>query len=261
MECMSRTPLVVGNWKMELSHKAAIALAKALHRVGSEALITEVVVCPSFPSLPALAEIFADTKIEVGAQDVFTEEKGAHTGQVSVTQISSFVKWCIIGHSETRVTSRITDEMVAQKAELLLRHGITPIVCIGETLEEREADETIRKVTRQMESLLAVLPRVSFLKTVITYEPIWAISANGPGFLPKPDDIAEIILLIRKMVAGRLDGQAADRLRILYGGSVKPENVASYVGGPYADGALVGGASVHAGQFTDIIQAVEKSFS
>ncbi len=243
---------------MELSHKAAMALGKALHRLDSEPLKTEMVVCPSFPSLPGISELFSGTKIEVGAQDVFVEEKGAHTGQVSVMQISPFVKWCIIGHSETRAASRVTDEIVAQKAELLLRHGVTPIVCIGETLEEREADETIRKVTRQMESLLAVLPRVTFLKTVITYEPIWAI---GTGFLPKPDDVAEIVLLMRKMVAGRLDGQAADRVRILYGGSVKPENVASYVGGPYADGALVGGASVHAGQFTDIIKEVEKNFS
>ncbi|MBI3421144.1 MAG: triosephosphate isomerase, partial [Candidatus Sungbacteria bacterium] len=181
---------------------------------------------------------------------------GAFTGQVSVSQISAFATWCIVGHSETRVMTGASDELVAQKAELLLRHGITPIVCIGETEDERRADETVAKISRQIHSLLAVLPRVAFLKTVIAYEPIWAI---GTGFTPQPDDVAEIMLLIRKMTQYRFDSQAAQRLRILYGGSVKPENVAQYVGGPYADGVLVGGASVHAGQFMQIAKVVSSS--
>lgn len=254
--CMSRTPLVVGNWKMELSHKAAVALTKTLVRSLATQDLPEVVICPSFPSLAAVAEEVKGSRLLLGAQDVASEEKGALTGQVSVTQISSFVTWCIVGHSETRAAMHVSDEAVAQKADLLLKHGITPIVCIGETLEEKESDETVRKIQRQIDSLLAVLPRVSLLKTVVTYEPIWAISANGPGFLPQPDDVSEIILLIRKMVAGRFDGQVAERLRILYGGSVKPENVKSYVGGPYADGVLVGGASVHGGQFVEIAKLV-----
>jgi triosephosphate isomerase (TIM) len=254
---MTRTPLVVGNWKMELSHKAAVALAKALVKsLMKEKLETQIVVCPSFPSLMSIKEQVSESAIEVGAQDVFTEEKGAHTGQVSITQLADFATWCIVGHSETRAASHVTDDQVAIKTELLLKHGLTPIVCIGETLEERQGDETARRVTRQVESLLRVLPRVALLKTVIVYEPIWAI---GTGFTPQPDEVAEIILLIRKMVAGRFDGQAAERLRILYGGSVKPDNVVSYVGGPYADGVLVGGASVHTGQFVDIIHSVEKA--
>lgn len=241
---------------MELSHKAGIALAKTLVRsFTAQPPKAEVVVCPSFPSLAAIVDEVKDSPVMVGAQDVALEEKGAFTGQVSVTQISSFATWCIVGHSETRAAMHVSDEAVAQKTDLLLRHGLNPIVCIGETLEEKERDETVRKITRQMDSLLAVLPRVALLKTVIAYEPIWAI---GSGFTPQPDDVAEIMLLIRKMVAGRFDGQASERLRMLYGGSVKPENVAGYVGGPYADGVLVGGASVHAGQFVDIATIVGK---
>jgi len=252
-------PLVVGNWKMELSHKAAVALAKSLKSdVEEHRPVCEIVVCPSFPSLSQVSEVLKGTPLNCGAQDVSAQEKGALTGQVSVTQLGAFVSWCIVGHSETRTYAGDSDRLVAQKAELLLRHGLTPIVCIGETEDERHADETVAKIGSQIQSLLAVLPRVAFLKTIIAYEPIWAI---GSGFSPQPDDVAEIMLLIRKMTQHRFDTPAAQRLRILYGGSVKPENVAQYVGGPYADGVLVGGASVHAGQFFDIIKEVEQSFT
>lgn len=244
---------------MELSHKAAVALAKSLRpSLNSMDAASDVVICPSYPSLQAVAEIFpADSRAGVGAQDVEAEEKGALTGQVSVTQISSFVQWCIVGHSERRQILGEDDEQVAHKADVLLRHGITPIICLGETAAERQADETIAKITRQVQTLVATLPRTSLVRAAIAYEPIWAI---GTGETPEPDGVAEINLLIRKMLAERFDAQLSERVRIIYGGSVKPENVGSYVGGPYADGVLVGGASVHAGQFLEIIQRVQERF-
>lgn len=243
---------------MELSHKAALALAKGLKDSLSKYNAKgEIVVCPSFPSLAEVVEILKGKNIAIGAQNIYTEERGAFTGQVSVLQIPSFASWCIVGHSEVRQFMGDTDEEVVVKANLLLRHGLNPIICIGESKEERDNDQTIEKITYQMETMIKDIPRVSLLKTVIAYEPIWAI---GSGVTPEPDDVAEIILLIRKMLANRFDRQVAERVRILYGGSVKPENVKKYVAGPYADGVLVGGASVHAGQFIDIVKQVESAF-
>lgn len=244
---------------MEVSHKAAVALAKSLKVSLAEKPATiEVVVCPSFPSLQAVSEVFAGSdKVAVGAQDVSVEEKGAYTGETSITQISSFATWCIVGHSERRAISGETDEVVVAKANLLLRHGLHPVVCLGETQEERSADQTIAKITRQLEVLIQNMPRTSLVQTVIAYEPIWAI---GSGEMPEPDEVAEIMLLMRKILAERFDVQLSERIRILYGGSVKPDTVAPYVGGPYADGVLVGGASVHAGQFVDIVKHVAEKY-
>ncbi len=244
---------------MELSHKATVALAKSMRSsLNSVEVMADIVVCPSYPSLQAVAEIFpGDGRASVGAQDVDVEEKGAFTGQVSVAQLASFVQWCIVGHSERRQMLGEDDDQVLRKADLLLRHGITPIICIGETVEEKQADETIIKITRQVQTIMAGLPRTSLLKAVIAYEPIWAI---GSGEMPEPDSVAEINLLIRKMLAERFDAQLSERVRIIYGGSVNSENVGEYVSGPYADGVLVGGASVHAGQFLDIVKRVQERF-
>lgn len=246
---------------MELSHQAAVGLAKSLRSsLNSMDEVADVVICPSYPSLQAIAEIFpADGRAGVGAQDIDGEEKGAFTGQVSVTQLASFAQWCIVGHSERRQMLGEGDEQVIRKADLLLRHGLIPIICIGETAAEKQQDETIGKITQQLGTILAALPRTSLLKAVIAYEPIWAISTEGGG-TPEPDSVAEINLLIRKMLAERFDAQLSERVRIIYGGSVNPDTVASYVGGPYADGVLVGAASVHAGQFLEIIKGVQEKF-
>jgi triosephosphate isomerase len=251
---------------MELSHKAATALAKTLKdSLGGKAVgQAEVVVCPSYPSLAEVAGLLkahalpdGRQAIQMGAQNIHHEERGAFTGQVSVLQLTQFVQWCIVGHSEVREFSGEEDDAVVAKANLLLQHGVNPIICVGETAEEKNVGQTVAKITSQLEAIMAAVPRTSLLKAVIAYEPIWAI---GSGVTPEPDDVAEIVLLMRKLLAGRFDGQLADRVRILYGGSVKPENVRQYVGGPYADGVLVGGASVHAGQFTQIVQEVAAVF-
>ena len=251
-----RTPVIAGNWKMELSHKAATEVTGSLKKLLQDVPVScDVVVCPSFPSLPAVAEeLVNNKKIQIGAQNVHWEEKGAWTGEVSVAQIHPFVKWCIVGHSERRRLVGETDEQVQQKAALLQRHGITPIVCIGETQEEREQERTVEKITQQVGSLISGLTRVAIAKLVVAYEPIWAI---GTGITPDPNEAAETMLLVRKLIAERFDQEIAERLRILYGGSVNAENVQPFVSEPGVDGVLVGSASLRPLEFVNIIKAVQ----
>lgn len=255
---MKRRPLVIGNWKMELSAKAELELVRALKKhLAGQTLTAEVVVCPSFPSLAPVHEALArQTAISVGAQTVHWLEKGPWTGAVSVLHLSPYVQWCIVGHSEQRDLTGMSDDEVNQTTALLLRHGITPIVCLGETLEERQADQTVAKVTTQVEQLLQTVNRVALSKLVIAYEPIWAI---GSGEMPEPADAAGTMLLVRKLVAQRFGQDVSERLRIVYGGSVKAATVAPFVAEPGVDGVLVGGASVHPGEFFDIIQRVQEA--
>ncbi len=257
-----RRPLVAGNWKMELSRKAALEVAMSLQKLTRDRdVICDVVVCPSFPSLSEIAAIFARSgRIAVGAQNVHWQEKGPWTGEVSVLQIAGMVQYCIVGHSERRELTGETDEEVIDKATLLMRHGVTPIVCMGETLEERKAGRALEKITDQVEKLFAAMNRTALTKLVVVYEPIWAISShNTTGEEPDPREVAEVALLIRKIAAGYFDQEASDRLRILYGGSVRSDNVAAYMGEPGIDGVLVGGASLHPMKFVEIIQQVQRA--
>ncbi|MBI1833711.1 MAG: triose-phosphate isomerase [Candidatus Andersenbacteria bacterium] len=256
---MKKRPIVVGNWKMELSHKAELELIRALKNMLKGVPIkSEVVVCPSYPSLPAIAEALKkNSKIAVGAQNVFLEEKGAYTGQVSVLDIKPFVNWSLVGHSEVRAAAGVTDDIVVKTAAMLRGHNINPIVCIGESEEERRSEQTVTKIRTQVASLIEGLDRTSLVQTVIAYEPIWAI---GSGQTPDPDDVAQIVLLIRRQLTDRYDQELAERVRIIYGGSVTPENAGHYVGGPNADGLLIGGASLHPQKFMEIIQAVDSAF-
>lgn len=255
---MGRKPIIVGNWKMELSHKAAREIAHAvktlLHNIHVAA---DVVICPSFPSLGVVQEeLQRSENLFVGAQNIHHEEKGAWTGEVSVVQIHSVATWCIVGHSEVRSVTHESETLVVKKVGLLLKHGIKPIICIGETQEEKHDDLTIKKVTGQMDVILQGIERTSLPHLVIAYEPIWAI---GSGVLPDPDTVCETILLIRKLVAERHGQDSADRLRIIYGGSVTKDNVGRYVGGPCADGVLLGGASLHPREFVDIVSIVQEN--
>ena len=259
MERKERKRLVVGNWKMQLSHKAELETIGAIKNLlKNVALDVEVVVCPSFPSLAGVAEVVKkSTKLAVGAQNIHWEEKGAWTGSVSVLQIKPFAQWCIVGHSEQRALTGESDEEVQVKVSTLLKYGLTPVVCVGETAQERASEQTTARVSEQTKTILNKMTRVSLSKLVITYEPIWAISANQPDELPDPNNIAGTMLLIRKLAADRFGVEAAERLRILYGGSVTPDNVASFVFEPGVDGVLVGGASVHPGQFVNIIKQLQ----
>jgi triosephosphate isomerase len=256
---MVKEKLVVGNWKMELSYKAELEVARAIGSLmkGVNTDKTSVVVCPSYTSLTAITEVFKKSKrVEVGAQNVHWEEKGAWTGQVSVKQISSYVDWCIVGHSEIRALTHESDDIVQQKSSLLMQYGVSPIVCIGESKEEYDADKTMEKITEQARAVLNKATRTSLTKMVIAYEPIWAI---GTGEMPDPNDVAGVILLIKKIAVERFGNEAAQRLRILYGGSVKADNVAQYVDQPGIDGVLVGGASVQPMKFVQIVKAVQQS--
>jgi triosephosphate isomerase (TIM) len=256
---MDKIPLVVGNWKMELSHKSAVEVSSAIKKmVVGNTYNADIVICPSFPSLAAVYDAMKGTQVAVCAQDVHHEEKGAYTGGVSVGQLREFISWCIVGHSEVRAAHGDTDLLIAHKTKLLLSHGIRPVVCIGETQEQHDAGDTISVISMQIDVLLSSLDRVSLLKTVIAYEPIWAI---GTGTLPHPDEVYEVLLLIRKRIAERFDIELADRVHLLYGGSVQADNVHSYIAGPGADGVLVGGASIHPRDFVDIISNVATKYA
>lgn len=252
---MEKKPLIIGNWKMELSYRSSLEIAGAIRKLLSSVDFNgQVVICPSTLALPEVADLFKNsTKLGVGAQNVHWEEKGAWTGETSVMQIKPFASWCIVGHSERRALAGETDEQVRRKIELLLKHEITPVVCIGETIEERNQGQSIKKVTGQISTILEGLHRSSLPQIVIAYEPIWAI---GTGEMPNPDDVSEIMLLMRKIISEKYDANIADRIRFLYGGSVKPNNVSDYDTQPGVDGVLVGGASVHPMQFADIVKAI-----
>lgn len=247
---------------MELSHLAAVELARVIKKLlTGKDIAADIVVCPSYPSLPAVAEIFGKShRVGVGAQHVFWEERGAFTGAVSVAQISPFVRWCLVGHSEQRSLTGQTELQVAAAARVLLKHGLTPVVCLGETWDERQRGEGISRVTSQVETLLASLTRPGLAKLVVVYEPVWAISAQGVGEVPPASEVAEMALLIRKLVAERFGAEGADKVRVLYGGSVKPQTARAYVSEPGVDGVLVGNASVNAVQFMEIVQSVSEAW-
>jgi len=260
---MAKKPIVVGNWKMELSHKAAVEVARAMKKIFKDfSGKCDIVACPSFPSLEAVNKILDGDEgpVAVGAQNIFHADRGAQTGQVSATQIRPFVQWCIIGHSENRSLTGETDEQVLLKANLLLQHGINPIICIGESAQERAADQTVEKITRQIQVLLSGLDRSSLTRVVICYEPIWAISAVRVAAMPDPREISETAMLIRKLTAEHFDQDILSRLRIMYGGSVNEKNVADYVKEPGIDGVLVGSASILPRVFAEIAAIVVKEW-
>ena len=251
-----RKPIMAGNWKMHHNHLEAIQVVQKLsYRLSSEDYERcEVVVCPSFTSLRSVQTVIeADNlPIGLGAQNVYWEEKGAYTGEVSPLMLAKLaVSYVIVGHSERREILGETDEMVNKKVKAVVAHGMTPIMCVGETLEEREAGETAAKVSRQVQGGLDGIDSKQVAAMVIAYEPIWAI---GTGRNATPEDANETIGTIRSMLAGLAGEAAAASIRIQYGGSVKPGNIAAIMAQPEIDGALVGGASLEADDFAQIVR-------
>jgi triosephosphate isomerase (TIM) len=251
-----RKPIMAGNWKMHHTHLDAIQVVQKLsYRLSSEDYERcEVVVCPTFTSLRAVQTVIeADNlPIGLGAQNVFWEEKGAYTGEVSPSMLAKLaVSYVIVGHSERREIFGETDEMVNKKVKAVLAGGMTPIMCVGETLGEREAGETAAKVSRQVQAGLEGVDPNQVGAMVIAYEPIWAI---GTGRNATPEDANETIGTIRSMVAGLAGEEPGASIRIQYGGSVKPSNVAAIMAQPEIDGALVGGASLEADDFAQIVR-------
>jgi triosephosphate isomerase len=249
---MARFPIVAGNWKMNTTASGALELVEGIKGGNLDGVTTvEKVLCPPFVYLQLVCESVKGTTLAVGAQDLFWEEKGAFTGEVSVQMLKDFATHVIIGHSERRAYFGETDETVNKKLLAALAGGLTPIVCVGETGAEREAGATTDVLRRQVQGALA---GVSLPETaVIAYEPVWAI---GTGVAASVQDAEDAIAFIRSEIAS-LQGEAvADAVRILYGGSVSPANIAEFASQPNIDGGLVGGASLVADSFVAMVRAV-----
>ena len=248
----NRTPLVAANWKMQKTVGEAEAFLAALTGRVSELGSVEVVVCPPYTALSAAVGIAAGSGIDICAQNVHEEEAGAFTGEVSIPMLADLgVAGAIVGHSERRQLFCETDEALARKVPALLGAGLLPILCCGETEAERDADETEAVLERQLTADLADVADDRLADVVIAYEPIWAI---GTGRTATPEQAEEAIGFIRGLIAGR-DAGAAAAIRILYGGSVKPDNAADLFARDDIDGGLVGGASLDPDDFAAICAA------
>lgn len=245
-----RTPIIAGNWKMHNTLAEAAALAEALTKTANKNN-AEIIVSPSFTALAKVAEITKGSAVQVAAQDVHWEDKGAFTSAVSPVQAKDAgATHTIIGHSERRSVFGDTDEILNKKTAAALRHGLTVIFCVGETLQEREADKTLKVIESQLENGLKGFSAQDLKGLVIAYEPVWAI---GTGKTATPEQAQEVHAAIRRYLAAKYGAEFADATRILYGGSVKDSNVDEIMAKEDVDGALVGGQSLIADKFARII--------
>lgn len=251
---MERKPLIAGNWKMFKTTAEAVRLVQDLSYLVEDVEDVDIVVCPPFTALKSVATLieYDKPRIALGAQNMHWEEGGAFTGEVSPLMLKDLgVNYVIIGHSERRQHFGEDDEMVNRKVRSALDHDLLPIMCVGETLEEREKGETNTIVRIQVLAGLADIEAEEAEKITIAYEPIWAI---GTGKTATPQDANDAIRHIRALVGSQFNPAQAKKVRILYGGSVKPENITELMAEPDIDGALVGGASLDAGSFAQIIK-------
>jgi triosephosphate isomerase len=240
--------LIVGNWKMHGSHKVNAELLQGLLDAGP--LSADVAVCVPFPFLSEAAVTLAASALRWGAQDCSAHEQGAYTGEVSAGMLHEFgCRYVIVGHSERRQYHAESDQLVADKAKAALARGVTPIVCVGETLAQREAGETDAVVKRQLSAVIHTLAHCAG-EMVVAYEPVWAI---GTGHTATPEQAQAVHALLRAQLQAAT--AHAERVKILYGGSVKPDNAAALFAQPHIDGALVGGASLKAADFIAICRA------
>ncbi len=251
-----RKPMMAGNWKMNVNHFEAIALVQkiafALNDEDFDAV--DVVVLPPFTDLRSVQTLIdADGyRIEFGAQDVSAHEKGAYTGDISAAMLAKLgCQYVTVGHSERRLYHHEDDALVAAKAAAALRHEITPIVCVGEDLQVRQAGEHLEVTVAQLAGSLQGLTDEQVSSLVIAYEPVWAI---GTGEVATPQDAQEVCGALREYLAEQISPRAAEECRILYGGSVKVTNIAGIMAQPDVDGALIGGASLDAEEFVGIVR-------
>ena len=252
----TRLPLIAGNWKMNTTLAEARALANALASNLNGVSGVEVLLCPPFISLTTVGSEISGTTLKLGAQNLYPEPKGAFTGEVSPAMLAGLCDYVIIGHSERRALFGEDDAFVNRKLHSALAHDITPILCVGETLAQRESDTTDEVLTRQViKGLDSVSPDANF---VVAYEPVWAI---GTGKAASASDAEQAISLIRQTISQQLGGQVAERTRILYGGSVKSSNITDFITSPEIDGALVGGASLDPDDFSGIVAATSQAQS
>lgn len=252
----TRKPIIAGNWKMHLTHLDAIQFVQKLSYLVDRATTdqVDVVICPPFTALRSVQTTIQSDKLAfgLGAQNVFPEKEGAFTGEISPLMLSKLdVEYCIVGHSERRQLLGESNEFVNAKAKALIKAGITPIVCVGETLEQREANETEEWIRSQVFQSLDGIKKSDLANAVVAYEPIWAI---GTGRTATPDDANSVCAYVRSVVAELTDQPTASALRIQYGGSVKPGNIVELLRQPHIDGALVGGASLDPEEFAKIVR-------
>ena len=255
-----RKKILAANWKMNLTHVEAESYVETFLNEVGEVNDVEIVIIPSFTSIPTLAQASGNAPfIRLGAQNLHWERSGAFTGEISATMLRAlFVKYVIIGHSERRALFGETDAMVQRKVHTALEAGLRPIMCVGESLAERESDSVQKVLSRQVEEGLKGVSSDHSSEIVLAYEPVWAI---GTGRTATPAQAEEVHAFLRSLLAELFDKTAADRIRIQYGGSVKPENTEDLMRQPNIDGALVGGASLDAHSFARIIRATEKTLS
>ena len=248
-----RRPLIAGNWKMNLTRNRSVELAGQLAQKLRADGQAEVVVCPPLVYLDAVGRAIADSAIGLGAQNMYHQPSGAFTGEVSAAMLADLgCRYVILGHSERRHILGETNEMVNLKVRAALAAELTPIVCLGELLDQREAGQTLSVIQGQFDGSFAGLTEREVARVVIAYEPVWAI---GTGRVATPSQAEEVHLELRKLLERRYNAGLAERMRIQYGGSVKADNAADLLARPNIDGALVGGASLLAEDFLAIVAA------
>jgi len=251
-----RIPLIAGNWKMNLTREEAKDLAQKIKDGIDPNLKHEVLLAPSFTNLETVKKVIKETKILLAAQNMFWEEKGAFTGEISPIQLKDIgCNYVIIGHSERRNIFGETDEIINKKIKSALKNEINVIMCIGETLTERETGKTYEVLGKQLENGLKEIDKNSISKIVIAYEPVWAI---GTGKTATPTQAEEAHMFIREKIKDLYDRDISDKIRILYGGSVKAENIDDLMAQKNIDGVLVGGESLKADKFLRIIHYQKK---
>ena len=251
-----RKRIIAGNWKMNNTVSEAVELSTAIRQELAECSDVDVVLCPPFTAMAAVAETLEGSAISYGAQNMHWETSGAFTGEISPLMLRSlYCHYVILGHSERRTYFAETDEIVNRKSKAALSATLRPIVCVGETIEQRQAGDHISVVAAQVHASLAGISEADLKKTVIAYEPVWAI---GTGLTASPEQAQEMHACIRKEVAALSSQSAADAIRIQYGGSMKPSNAAELLEQPDIDGGLIGGASLEARSFVELVKIAKE---
>ena len=247
-----RSLFIAGNWKMnKTATETAETLSALKEQVKPFAGKLEIAICPTFTALDRAVKTVSGSNVKIGAQDISDKESGAYTGEISAAMLLDIgVEYVVIGHSERRQYHNETDELVSKKTKTTLNAGLKPIVCVGETLEERESDKTFDVITTQVKGSLTGITADEVLKTTLAYEPVWAI---GTGKTATPEQAQDVHALIRKLLTESYGTEVAGQVKIQYGGSVKPDNSAELMGKPDIDGALVGGASLDPEVFAKLI--------
>ncbi|MGH2627854.1 MAG: triose-phosphate isomerase [Anaerolineales bacterium] len=250
---MARTPFIAGNWKMHRTVREAVETANAVKALVAAVETVDVVICPPFTALADVGRAIAGSNVELGAQDMYWEAEGAYTGAISGPMLWELgCTYVIVGHSERRRYFRENDEEVGLKVRAAFAQELLPILCVGETLEERDGGRTEAVIEGQLRIAAAGLEAEALPRLVVAYEPVWAI---GTGRSATGGEANRVSALIRQWLGAAAGGPSADQTRVLYGGSVTPENIAEFIGQPEIDGALVGGASLNAEAFAQVVLA------